>query len=103
MNKEQNALNFMLYLLDDPWILTAMRGELTEEYYLDYIEALERLTKQEYYEACILLLACCQESRLVDRVFRNSMKSMLLDQWQKQGVHRMLDDTMSHLRILSKT
>ena len=103
MNREQNALNFMLYLLDDPWILTAMRGELTEEYYLDYIEALERLTKQEYYEACILLLACRQESRLVDRVFRNAMKSMLLDQWQKQGVHRMLDDTISHLRILSKT
>ena len=32
MNREQNALNFMLYLLDDPWILTAMRGELTEEF-----------------------------------------------------------------------
>ena len=98
MTKQNSALDFLCYLVDNPTLSFYIHDGVSDKTILDYQGDLEKLAQEGYYETFFLLLYMGREYMLVDNVIRDITKEVLRKIFEEKSISAITGDIMSRIK-----
>ena len=95
--KELHAMEFLDWALRHNALLCNLQEQCIDNHIPDYIELLQLLYNQGFYEACVLCVLLAKESALTDTV-----QELVRSKWNSQGTKKMLENFIGKIQSASE-
>ncbi len=83
--KEQHAMEFFDWALRHEVLLFCLQGDHMDDWVDDYIELLQILYNEGYYEACVLCVLLAKDSAFVSSAMTDTVQKLVCSEWKSQG------------------
>lgn len=96
--KELHAMEFFNWALRYNVLFDGLRGNDVDEWVLDYIELLQLLYNQEFYEACVLCVLLAEGSVFVSSAITDTLQELICAEWKARGTKKMLENFIAKIQ-----
>ena len=100
--KELHAMEFLDWALRHNALLYDLQEQCIDNHIPDYIELLQLLYNQGFYEACVLCVLLAKESAFVSSAMSDTVQELVRSKWNSQGTKKMLENFIVKIQSASE-